>query len=381
MHLLAPCILFGAAHALLVPSPPGPYYVSVKHLELVDPSRIDPFAPEANTKRRIMASAYLPIDAQYSCKVQVVPYMPPLTASAFEKVGEALGLPQGLLGDFEMEFCDIETVDLDEDHKKRNKFPVAVFSPGYQGTRFVYGALARSLASLGYIVVTLDHTYETSVVEFPDGSVAYANLGNEILTLQQLEARTADESFLISQLSNITITDSIFANFPGTFDPHKVVVYGHSFGGATAAATAQHDPNVIGGLNFDGSIYGPVNQKGFKDKPFILVGRNYSAPVPEWDDFYNKVDAAKMELAVRDTQHYAFMDLPLLLTVYQVPPELQPMVDEVFGKLNGKKVEKVVNEVMVGLMELLFKNDTKLLKNVGRNPDIDVQRSDLPKRK
>lgn len=109
-----------------------------------------------------------------------------------------------------------------------------------------------------------------------------------------------------------------------------------------------------------------------------MVGRNYSAPVPEWDSFYDKVHAAKMELAVRDTQHYAFMDLPLLLTVYQVPPELQPIVDEVFGKLNGRKVEKVINDVMVGLLELLFENKTEPLQNVDRNPDIDVLRRDLP---
>lgn len=187
MHFLSLPLLFGAAHALLVPSPLGSYDVAVKHIELVDPSRIDPFAPEANTKRRIMASAYLPIDAQYRCKAQVVPYMPPLTASVFEKVGESLGVPQGLFGDFKMKFCNIEALNLDEGRKERKKFPVAVFSPGFQGTRFVYGALARSLASLGYIVVTLDHTYETSVVEFPDGSAAYATLGNDTLTLKQLE--------------------------------------------------------------------------------------------------------------------------------------------------------------------------------------------------
>lgn len=189
MHLLALLLLFGASYALLVPSPPGPYHVSVKHIELVDLDRLDPFAPEANIQRRIMASAYLPIDSRYDCEVQVVPYIPHLTASTFEKASESLGLPQGVLGDFEMEFCDIETVNLDEGHKKRKRksFPVAVFSPGFQGTRFVYGALARSLASLGHIVVTLDHTYETPVVEFPDGTAAYANLVNGTATLQQLE--------------------------------------------------------------------------------------------------------------------------------------------------------------------------------------------------
>jgi len=188
MHLLALHLLFGAAQALLVPPPPGPFSVAVKNFELVDPSRIEPFAPEADAKRRFMASAYLPVDTRYECEAQVVAYMPALTASVFARLGESLGLPQELVGMFEMEFCDITTVKLDVDAKKR-EFPVAVFSPGFGGTRLVYGALARSLASLGYIVITVDHTYEALVVEFPDGSVAYApdfQLGNGTLTLPEL---------------------------------------------------------------------------------------------------------------------------------------------------------------------------------------------------
>lgn len=188
MHLLALPLLLGAAQALLVPPPPGPYSVAVKNIELVDPSRTEPFATGANAKRRFMASAYLPVDARYECEAQVVPYMPALTASVFAKAAESLGVPQDMLAKFEMEFCDISTVRLDVKVEKK-EFPVAVFSPGFGGTRLIYGALARSLASLGYIVITVDHTYEALVVEFPDGSVAYApdlELGNGTLTLPEL---------------------------------------------------------------------------------------------------------------------------------------------------------------------------------------------------
>ncbi|KAK4158121.1 hypothetical protein C8A00DRAFT_11081 [Chaetomidium leptoderma] len=384
MHLLALPLLIGAAQAVLVPPPPGPYAVAVKHIELVDPSRIDPFAPEANTKRRFMASAYLPVDAQYGCKAQVVPYMPPLTASVFGQVGESLGLPQGTIEEFEMEFCDISTVNLDVSHGERKnlrEFPVAVFSPGYGGTRLLYGALARSVASLGYIVMTVDHTYEAAVVEFFDGSAAYAQpsaASDPTLTLRELEVRTGDESFLISQLSNTTVTGSLFANFPGTFNPHRVAVYGHSFGGSTAAETALRDSRVIGGLNIDGPIYGSVGEQGIKGKPFVLVA-NGGEPVVDFDDFYRKIDAPKMDLSVRNTQHYAFTDVPLLLTVYQLPPASQPMVDQVFGILNGKEVEKALDQVTAGLLEFLFNNKTKPLEDVGRNPNIEVLHSDLRK--
>ena len=163
-----------------MPPPSGPYSVAVKHLELDDVDRIDQLAPKNGTKRRFMASAYLPIDAAYRCdEPEVVPYMPNLTATVFGKAGEALGLPADFIGEFQIEFCDISTIDRACSVKEK-EFPVVVFSPGFQGTRFMYAALARSLASLGYIVINVDHTYETFVVEFPDGSAEYAPEGLQL---------------------------------------------------------------------------------------------------------------------------------------------------------------------------------------------------------
>jgi pimeloyl-ACP methyl ester carboxylesterase len=191
--------------------------------------------------------------------------------------------------------------------------------------------------------------------------------------------RVGDVSFLTSQLSNTTFTRSILANFPGTFDPTNVVVYGHSFGGSTAAVAAQRFPSVIGGLNFDGPTYGSVNETGFAKTPFILVAstRNITRPaafppVPEWNTFYGKVDAAKMELAVWDTQHYAFMDVPLLLTVYQTPPASQPTINQTFGTLDGRRVEAAQNEIVSGLLKLAYDGDEEPLRNVGGNGDVKV---------
>lgn len=193
MHFLAISLLLSTAQALMVPPPTGLYSVAVKHFELIDSNRTDSLAPHPNTKRRFMSSVYLPVDAIYNCKSQTVPYMPMLTARVFGQMGEQLGIPQGTLERFEMDFCDLSTIALDVDAgAEKKQYPVAIFSPGYGGTRLVYGAMARSLASLGYIVFTLDHTYEASVVQFPDGSDEYSTdlgLGNMTTTLEQLEVR------------------------------------------------------------------------------------------------------------------------------------------------------------------------------------------------
>jgi hypothetical protein len=209
MRSLALPLLLSAAQALMVPSAPGHYSVAVKHFEVVDSGRKDILAPLPNTNRRFMSSVYLPINAnEYECKPQTLPYMPTLTAQVFGEMGEALGIPQGTLEEFEMDFCDLATLTLNVDadsEKKKDSYPVAIFSPGYGGTRFVYGAMARSLASWGYIVFTLDHTWEAAVVEFPDGSNDYSTdlgLGNMTTTLEQLEVRSDPAELQSDQVSD-----------------------------------------------------------------------------------------------------------------------------------------------------------------------------------
>jgi hypothetical protein len=127
-----------------------------------------------------------------------------------------------------------------------------------------------------------------------------------------------------------------------------------------------------------------VNEQGFKGKPFVLVAstRNYTRPafptISDWNLFYSKIDAAKMELAIWDTQHYAFMDVPLLLTVFQAPPASQPTIDQTFGSLDGRKVEAAQNEIVSGLLKLAYDGDEEMLRDVGRNTDVQVVLDDLP---
>ena len=86
-----------------------------------------------------------------------------------------------------------------------------------------------------------------------------------------------------------------------------------------------------------------------------------------------------MALEIMKTQHYAFTDVPLMLTKIKVPKESQGVVDEIFGTLDGRKVEKATNQILVGWMELLFKKKTGALKKVGRNVNVKVLRSNLAK--
>jgi len=48
-------------------------------------------------------------------------------------------------------------------------------------------------------------------------------------------------------------------------------MFGHSLGGATAAAAMLDDQRIKAGVNLDGTLFGPVVNAGL-DRPFMLVG-------------------------------------------------------------------------------------------------------------
>ena len=50
-----------------------------------------------------------------------------------------------------------------------------IFSPGFKSHPLFYTAIIEDLASHGFVVVSVCHTYSTGVVVFPDGRVLRAN--------------------------------------------------------------------------------------------------------------------------------------------------------------------------------------------------------------
>jgi predicted dienelactone hydrolase len=49
--------------------------------------------------------------------------------------------------------------------------PLVVLSPGFTNSRSALTALAEDIASYGYVVAGIDHTYESYGTAFPDGRV------------------------------------------------------------------------------------------------------------------------------------------------------------------------------------------------------------------
>lgn len=185
--------LWVGATAIVLPPPEGPYSVAMNVESFTDTSRMDPFAPANNPHHRhLMLSLFLPIEKSAGhCLVSKTPYMTPETASAYGSLAVSAGLANDTFTAFEFELCNRTYPSNDNNNNSNNNkraesFPLAIFSPGYGHSRLLYGAMARSLASRGYAVATIDHPYDAIIVEFPNKDIIRAaNLSEDECSLEK----------------------------------------------------------------------------------------------------------------------------------------------------------------------------------------------------
>jgi hypothetical protein len=258
---------------LTVPAPTGPYQVGTVSLHLIDHARQDPWS-SAPHPRELMASVWYP--ARDTGRYQLVPWMSPGALTYFRPELEDFlsfspdtppGQPPSATP------VSLDGVDFPTSHARHrapvarppHRYPVVLFSPGYSYDREMGTTLVEDLASHGYVVVTMSHTYEAWEVEFPGGRVERGRHDpDNDLTRDPYAAvviRLADTRFVLDQLTALNAGHNpdaerrpLPAGLRGCLDLAKVGMFGHSLGGATTAHAVAHDHRVIAGVNLDGSF-------------------------------------------------------------------------------------------------------------------------------
>lgn len=340
------------AGKVTIPLPIGMYNVTTTTLELVDQHRPDPFVP-ASGSRRIMVSSFFPITRGDDCIPSPFPYMPIETGDFYDGVYASYGLPNGTFGSLQLNLCQVSAP---RSKKTSSHYPVVIFSPGLGNSRLIYSGIAASFASKGYAVLTIDHPYDASIVEFPDGSVVYAsNVSTDQQIEYALEARVQDISFLATQLHNISITQNLFPGGAGSVSTKQLFAAGHSLGGAAAASVMANDTRFKSGVNLDGTFFGPVIQQGLT-KPFLMMaheGKNLSTDA-SWAKLWPHLHSLKVLAGVNRTVHASFTDLPLLADALNLTRILPSgSVEELIGKIPGQRMVGLIGTCMKLFFELI----------------------------
>jgi dienelactone hydrolase len=259
-----------------LPAPSGPYRVGRATYVWTDETRINPYAPVADTKQDLAVWIWYPATTTYSN--QKSEYLPGYWIRALEQ-HEGFILARLLSRDL----TRVETHSWTDAKvsSEQTMYPVIILRAGGGALSSDYTTLAEDLASHGYVVVSFDAPYRTVITAFPDGRVAIRAAGGDFdrtlpssatqhLATQLINVWIADLKFVLNQLEELN------ANYPagrfkGRFDMRKVGVAGHSLGGATAAQFCHDDPRCAAGIDIDGMPFGNVIRDGLHQPFFFLM--------------------------------------------------------------------------------------------------------------
>ncbi|MBP0452692.1 esterase [Kitasatospora sp. RG8] len=329
----APVVTERQARAAL-PQPTGPYAVGTTALHLTDLGRQDPWQP--GQPRELMVSFWYPA-TRPAYGDERARYMEPRAAAHFGgKDGAAVfnyGVEPG-----RTDWSGVRT------HAGQDApvlpgggpRPVVLFSAGLGDPRTWGTGLVEDLASRGYVVVTVDHPYDASEVEFPDGRLVESALpglagpGTDIgaLLRKALQTRVDDTRFVLDELAALRTDGRLPARLAASLDLTRIGMAGHSAGGFTAAQAMHDDPRIAAGVNLDGQFHfpgpdgtgvhlGSVAEDGL-DRPFLLMGTGSEDSgdyhhQPGWDAFWQHTRGWKADVTLTGSRHGSYTDAQSLL--------------------------------------------------------------------
>ncbi|GAA4497759.1 alpha/beta hydrolase [Actinoallomurus oryzae] len=286
-----------AEPALRLPRPTGPRPVGATTLQLVDSSRTDPWVPSSGA-RRLMVSLWYPASAARGPRAA---YMTPDESALLLKGEGITTVPPDTLSHTRTDaYADATPA--------RGRHPLVVLSPGFSLPRSSLTSLGEDLASRGYVVAAVDHTYENFGETFPDGhttTCVVCDLDQTPALARKLAAgRAADVSFVLDRLTGPRPV------WKGGISASRIGMAGHSLGGDSTAVTMAADPRVRAGVNMDGTFNTPVTGLS---RPFLLMGtavmHTPTSKDTTWSDAWQHLTGWKRWITVAGTQHSSFTDL------------------------------------------------------------------------
>ena len=234
----------------------------------------------------------------------------------------------------------------------KRKFPILLYNHGYSGFTSVYQSVFEDLASHGYIVVSIAHENESSLLITESGEVIANNPENEfykkravelngpeINKLQDVILNSDDikenrnaylELIKLSPLHNestrLWATDTklvieklkeLHKNNPilkEIFNFERIGIFGHSVGGAVAGQMAFDCEEIKAGINLDGFQFGDLVHHKLKS-PFMFVSSNQLGnSYLRASSFIEDSQADCFQVYIKGFSHSSFTDLRLFET-------------------------------------------------------------------
>ena len=384
-----------------LPEPQGPYRVGVRNFELTDHSRLGVLFSAADEPRRLAVRVWYPAETTdgltrrpYATDEELRTTFPWLAA-------EELSFPSFFFSHLNhVTTSSYENAQVLDDGQP---LPVVFFSHGLLSYASQSTALMEHLASHGYVVFSVTHTYDAAPVVFPNGDVIalpeappasdepseeatrlFLDSGpkfmegksyderydgalgqvklkwvvNDRILLESPAVWLADRLFVVEALSNGEAPETV-ADVLTRADFTRVGHMGMSYGGSTAAATCYADSRCAAAINLDGSDFHHSGINVDIPVPFMMLysdSMNGFGVVEDsgnrpfgFNDFaYERFETAGLRddiirLHVKGATHFGVSDLTLLAR--------GPLHDMLTGPIEGDLMVAIVNDFVLGFLD------------------------------
>lgn len=361
-----------------IPKPKGEFNVGTKLLHFVDENRNEIFAENGKNKRELMVQVWYPAE---NIKNKKFLSFIPKGKKMIKEIAKEFKIPEPLI-DY-LKYIKSNSYEDCEIASLKESYPLIILNHGIGAASFLHTTQAENLASNGYIVAAIDHTYSTAVTIFPDGrttNFVTTYISNSIEERNNVMKVWVEDIWFVLEQFELLNSGNIESIFNDKIDLSNIGAFGHSFGGA-ASYDSCHDNRIKAGINLDGSLSW-YEDKESVTKPFMFIygeerinmlkifGVNYTPSDKELESMnytreeYEKekkevsiqLNQEKTTLAnggillyIKGTKHYNFNDLQL------VSPLTKFM--GLTGKINGKRSTYIINQYILDFFNKYLKNE------------------------
>jgi dienelactone hydrolase len=360
-----------------LPKPTGTYPVGTRIFYLKDSNRTEDKAEKPGTPRELMVQIWYPADPSNN------------HLAAYERLSETIPATsyRSVLWTNSREDAPVAT--------QGGPFPVLLFNHAWAGRRTQDTFLTEDLASHGYVVASIDHTYNASRVVLPgDRVIDDINGGDAVDPTQhsaseitatwnkELNKWVSDEIFVLNTLQS----DNLDQKSPwyGRLDTQRAGALGHSFGGAAAVQMCSVDARIQSALNMDGWTFGDIRQRAANQPAMFLYGITNSAETQDPNTTgpaaraeaeldatdRNEVNASLRQfggykVSISNTSHMDFTDHPL---VSPWRSWTHP------GHISPARIETIVRAYVLAFFDQTIRGaNPSLLQSGTTNPFQEVQ--------
>ncbi|MEM7114244.1 MAG: hypothetical protein AAF614_17550 [Chloroflexota bacterium] len=204
------------------------------------------------------------------------------------------------------------------------QFPIILFSHGIRvGFRGQNTTQLQELASHGYVVASIDHTFGNLYTVFPDGRVdIFANeaiFGDEYGNLEDantvLDVWAGDMGLVLDEMAQWQQGNGAGGGlFNGRLDLNSIGIFGHSTGGGTTVNFCHKDGRCRAGIGLDSWVLPLSDSVQTVEQPFMFMSTeawlNPENMARGVGLFNNLADNGYM-LNIAGTEHFDFSDMPL----------------------------------------------------------------------